>query len=1054
MASTRDQYVLHASTTGTASLDRFKKKVEEINSETRSVKSQLTGVISGFTGFVGVADAAALAGLGLRNAIAGVAGEFRRIIFDSARAADEIAKTARGLGVGVEEFQKLQYAMSIFGVTTTQLTRSLTAFSIAVSAVRDGTASYQRVFDRLGVSIYDKSGEIRGLVDIFDDVATSIQKGESSIARLSDATTVFGRRGGIKLVVGALSFDQLQTYADLAERLGSVFTELETQQAEFFNDSVQHLQFAAKSFERALFADYVEPLTAIAIGTREWIIEMRELSEMEFSSVGDSLKENLVSPLEHTLLFLAGILDFMRAMKASATFVGDIVYDVGTLGALGVGAATAKLSGNDREAGYLVDKAKTVGGKMLGEASEPMQEIVDVPFFWRDRAQSLSDHIYGVDASIELQKEAARVKLTMPEIIAGVIEDARTGVRGVAKSESVLAAYMGQTKGADAKSLVGRYHPITGFQDGFDYMRGLLPNDLARDPKGLTNELFAALTVRNAAYPGASGFAGTEGYADILLNSPAPRLLDSNVPLPHRDSNGVLWTEQTNQAYLDARKSTGYTGAVADLPEYLDPIGVELWNSRKVKKFVDDARDQFGVEIDPGESNESVVDAFANYFAAGNIPPRAPNFDLTTIFPNLDQDLQSRLGQFADLGEGTEIRRALAQARRQSDRLTPEEQIEEALGLNDFVSRARGLTRQRDRFIRGGHSRIDSAARDIDPIASGAQPADPSVVAVQKSALEAEANEFYAEQLESLREQFAAEWERILSARADFGDQFARGWGESFDDLRDELSDFAADGRRLFDTFVGGGREALRGLIAGKPHGEVFQQYRERIAGAAVEQTALGVERAVFGGVISDPSQAANDRRDNILRQIHTTLARSMGIEEDQLDTAETGNSQLGFIGNILSTIGIGGGGGGGSLFGIFGDALTSGFESLFTPAAPTQPYGGPNQPGLPTIYGGPNQPGIPGRAVGGAVGARRAFVVGERGPEILVTGDDSGYVFSNANSRGAAGDSSRPIVVNQNFTFSGDLDAATRARLSASSAQGARQAIQFSADQRQAGRA
>lgn len=58
----------------------------------------------------------------------------------------------------------------------------------------------------------------------------------------------------------------------------------------------------------------------------------------------------------------------------------------------------------------------------------------------------------------------------------------------------------------------------------------------------------------------------------------------------------------------------------------------------------------------------------------------------------------------------------------------------------------------------------------------------------------------------------------------------------------------------------------------------------------------------------------------------------------------------------------------------------------------------------------------IPGRATGGPVLPGRAYVVGEKGPELLLTGSTGGHVIANDNIGGGGG----AITVNQNFQFEG----------------------------------
>ena len=141
---------IDVATRGMQNLNEFRRRVDGLSTAGRNWKSVLTSLIGGMTGFVGVVDGGAVAGLALRNAIVGLTRGFKDLIFENARAADEIAKTARGLGLTAQTFQELQYSLSIFGVQTAGLIRSLTAFSFAITGARDGLSSYQRAFRSVG----------------------------------------------------------------------------------------------------------------------------------------------------------------------------------------------------------------------------------------------------------------------------------------------------------------------------------------------------------------------------------------------------------------------------------------------------------------------------------------------------------------------------------------------------------------------------------------------------------------------------------------------------------------------------------------------------------------------------------------------------------------------------------------------------------------------------------------------------------------------------------------------------------------------------------------
>jgi hypothetical protein len=131
------------------------------------------------------------------------------------------------------------------------------------------------------------------------------------------------------------------------------------------------------------------------------------------------------------------------------------------------------------------------------------------------------------------------------------------------------------------------------------------------------------------------------------------------------------------------------------------------------------------------------------------------------------------------------------------------------------------------------------------------------------------------------------------------------------------------------------------------------------------------------------------------------------GLATTLLSGGDVGRAGVGMIGSLLgeflgsmalAPIGMPWLGGfvGGMLGGALADAI---YTNIINPAAASKPnvmVGG----GKYGVYNpGPNMPFAPGRAFGGSIGKNMPYLVGERGPELMIP-DSSGYMLPNTGLR------------------------------------------------------
>jgi len=204
--------------------------------------SGLGGKIGGFAKTVGKVGAGAVIGLG---AAAGTAA------FKTAAMGDEIAKSSRKAGIGVEQFQELRFAFGQGGVEASKFDTAVLKFNkrLGESATTGGTAD--EAFASLGVSLRDADGNVRDAGGALDEVLPKLAAIESDAERAALAGDLFGQRVGPELAAAlADGGEGIDAARQKAQDLGIGMDEDATKAAEKFTDQWDDLKQQGLGFLR------------------------------------------------------------------------------------------------------------------------------------------------------------------------------------------------------------------------------------------------------------------------------------------------------------------------------------------------------------------------------------------------------------------------------------------------------------------------------------------------------------------------------------------------------------------------------------------------------------------------------------------------------------------------------------------------------------------------------------------------------------------------------------------------------------------------------------
>ena len=159
----------------------------------------------------------------------------------SIAASDAAIKTARSVGVTVEELTALRYAAELGGVSSAELTAGLSKLNRTIDEAANGGATQAEAFDRLGVSVLDAAGNVKDSGTVLAEMADRFQVMPDGVQKSALAMELFSRSGAKLVSMLNGGSDGLVALRKEAEALGRVISTETAIQAELFDDNLSRL---------------------------------------------------------------------------------------------------------------------------------------------------------------------------------------------------------------------------------------------------------------------------------------------------------------------------------------------------------------------------------------------------------------------------------------------------------------------------------------------------------------------------------------------------------------------------------------------------------------------------------------------------------------------------------------------------------------------------------------------------------------------------------------------------------------------------------------------
>ncbi|HPZ81026.1 MAG TPA: phage tail tape measure protein, partial [Limnochordia bacterium] len=198
---------------------------------------------------------------------------------------DRVAKASQEIGLSVEAYQELEYALGQNGVATEQFEMAIGNLNRRLGEARRGNAKYRETLKQMGFSLDDLDKGAVTTEESFMQIVEALSQMDDAQMQASLASEFFGNRVAGKLMPairgGSEAIEELRKRA---HDLGIVMDEEAARKSELFGDTMDDLGRAMGGFSRTIGSELQAPLiniakwfTDIVAGASKWIEENPKL---------------------------------------------------------------------------------------------------------------------------------------------------------------------------------------------------------------------------------------------------------------------------------------------------------------------------------------------------------------------------------------------------------------------------------------------------------------------------------------------------------------------------------------------------------------------------------------------------------------------------------------------------------------------------------------------------------------------------------------------------------------------------------------------------------
>ena len=191
-------------------------------------------------------------------------------------AAIQTAKLSQIVGVSTQSIQGLQHVAALADVEQEELTTGLRFLSRNLGEAAQGSKQQTEAFKRMGVSVRDAKGQVRGTEAVLLDLADQFKRAPDGPQKTAAAMQVFGRSGAALIPLLNKGGAGIRELMEEAKRLGIVMSDQDVKAAGEFDDALDRSTAAISGIANTIGAQLMPVITGILESFRAWIGTNRE----------------------------------------------------------------------------------------------------------------------------------------------------------------------------------------------------------------------------------------------------------------------------------------------------------------------------------------------------------------------------------------------------------------------------------------------------------------------------------------------------------------------------------------------------------------------------------------------------------------------------------------------------------------------------------------------------------------------------------------------------------------------------------------------------------
>lgn len=223
----------------------------------QSAKDALNGMQGLSAGTVAAMSGAAAAVAALSKTISAL----HKLTVDTAAEVDELLTESMITGLSTTTIQQLKYAEELIDVSYGTISASLTKLGTAMVKAKDGNKELTETFGKLGVSIYDASGELRDSESVFYDLIDALGAVDNDLERDALTMELMGKSAKDLNPLILQGSDALKDLAEEAQATGYVLDEAQIQKLAEVDDAYQRMTLTVEAAKKEIAVEFAEAST-------------------------------------------------------------------------------------------------------------------------------------------------------------------------------------------------------------------------------------------------------------------------------------------------------------------------------------------------------------------------------------------------------------------------------------------------------------------------------------------------------------------------------------------------------------------------------------------------------------------------------------------------------------------------------------------------------------------------------------------------------------------------------------------------------------------------